>query len=741
MAIEAVHRLATENSPQIRYILENVVFLLVPSLNPDGQILVTDWYNKTVGTTNEGAPLPWLYQRYAGHDNNRDAYMFTQKETRLAGKILYRDWLPEIWLDVHQLGMSGPRIFVMPAMDPINPNVDTLIYRTAGLLGFAQAAALERAGKPGIIYGDTYTYWWEGAMAWAGWWHNMVGMLIEVASARLATTIEQERVEPDRQPAAASQEQSGRGIQQDDGRTLAPPSDVQSRISYPKPWLGGLWSLRDIVDYELLATFGLLETGAGLRAQLLEGLYRVGKRQIELGSKGDPFAVVIPEAQGDPPTVLKLLQTLAYGGVEVHRARQSFEADGTRYPAGTFVLLMAQPFRAYVKDMLEPQVYPKILPAPGMPPRPPYDIAGWSLGMQMGVEAIFVKKPFQADLEKMDSFPTPAGRITGQGPVFVLGHETDNSLIAVNRLLKARQEVSWLMNPVTVQGRSFGPGAVVVQGGAGLRALIAEITTTLGIDAVACDQPAGRSIPIRAPRTALYQPWGGNTDEGWTRWLLEQYEFPFTTIHPEDVRRGDLAMNYDAIILPDISLTLLTSGLTAKNVPEEYRGGIEAAGVEALRTFIEVGGSLIALGQSSALAIEKFAAPYRDSVRSLKREDFFCPGSVLRVLVDNTHPIGYGMKEDAAACFVNSLALEPVPSFTKMRPTVVVRYPGSDILKSGWLHGESYLANKVAVAEVRLGKGRMVLLPLRVQHRAQTHGTFKLLFNSVLTSSPGINPE
>jgi hypothetical protein len=661
--------------------------------------------------------------------------MFTQKETRLLGKVLYQDWLPAVWLDEHQMGSTGPRIFVMPAMDPINPNVDPVIYRNAGLLGFAQAAALERAGKEGIIYNEMYTYWWEGAMAWCGWWHNMVGMLTEVASARVATTVEQQKADPSRPRPAPAPEEQRRAFAQDEGGILPAPYDVQFRAAYPKPWLGGRWSLRDIVDYELIATFALLDTAAGLREQLLESLYTAGRRQVELGKKGDPFAIAIPREQADRPTVVKLLQTLATGGVEIHQAKQSFTADGKPYPSGTYVILLSQPFRAYAKDMLEPQVYPKIAPAAGVPPRPPYDVAGWSLGMQMGVDTVFIKKAFEADLQKLDAIELPPGQLSGKGSVYLIGHESNNSLVAVNRLLRAGCEVSWLAEKITVNGKDYAPGAIAVRGGKDLAAQIAGLTRSLGIDAAACDLPAVRSLRIRAPRTALYQPWGGNMDEGWTRWLLEQNEFFYTTVHPEDLRKGDLLRRFDAVVFPDMSADQIFKGMTAKNMPEEYKGGIEDSGLQALRLFVEGGGTIIAMGQSNTLLMDKFAVPYKDSLRGLKREDFFCPGSVLRVQVDSTHPIAYGMMPEANAYFSNSMALEPVPGFSSMQASVIVRYPNSDILKSGWLQGESNLYHKVGAAEVKLGKGRMIMLPLRVQHRAQPYGTFKLLFNSILTSA------
>ncbi len=737
MTLEAVHRLATENSPEIQTILDNVIFLLVPSLNPDGQIMVTDWYNKNLGTPYENSPMPWLYHTYVGHDNNRDAYMFTQKETRLIGGILYQDWLPEVWLDMHQMGGNGARIFVMPAMDPINPNVDPLVYRNTGLLGFAQAAALERAGKEGILYGEQYTYWWEGAMAWTGWWHNMLGLLTEVASTQLATSVEQARATPGQPPQAAGGGRGGGGRGGAAAGGMSPaPNDVQFRSNYPRPWLGGRWTLRDIVDYDRIATFGLLQTSANLRVQLLEGLYSIGKRQIEMGKKGDPYAIVIPREQADRPTVVKLLQTLALGGVEVHQAQAAFSADGASYPAGTYVILLAQPFRAYAKDMLEAQVYPKISPAPGQPPRPPYDVAGWSLGMQMGVDTPFVRRPFEADLKKLETIDLPGGTVSGQGSAYLLSHAPNNSLVAVNRLLKGGYEISWLTEPAGIGGKTYAAGTIVVRGGKDLAGTMTGLVRTLGIDAVAADVPANvAAMRIRSPRTALYQPWGGNMDEGWTRWLLEQNEFPFATVHPEDLRNGGLTGKYDAILFPDMSPQQIINGQGGRNVMEQYQGGIAESGLKSLRSFVEGGGSVITIGRSSSLLLDNFAAPYRDGLQGIRREEFFCPGSVLRVLVDTTHPLGYGMNEDSNSYFANSMVLEPADSFSTMKASIVVRYPNENILQSGWLQGESYLYNKVGVAEVKLGKGRMVLMPLKVQQRAQPYATFKLLFNAILTSA------
>ncbi len=736
MSIDAVHRLATEESEEIRTILDNVVLLLVPSLNPDGQIMVTDWYNKTLGTPHEGAPMPWLYHRYVGHDNNRDAYMFTQKESRIIGKIIFQDWLPEVWLDMHQMGSSRARIFVMPADDPINPNVDPLIYRNTGLLGFAQAAALEKAGKEGIIHSNQYTYWWQGAMAWAGWWHNMIGMLTEVASVRTATSIEQEIADPNAPDAdedsVEARRVGGRGSSA--GRPLSPPRDVQFRAQYPRPWLGGKWTLRDIVDYDFIAAFGLLDAAARLRTKLLEDLYTVGKRQIEMGRRGDPFAIIIPSGQADHPTVITFLQTLAFGGVEIHQARQAFSAGDRKYPAGSFVILMAQPFRPYAKDLLEAQDYPKISVAPDVAPQPPYDAAGWSLGMQMGVETVFVAKPFEADLIEVDPIPLPAGTVTGKGETYILSHEPNNCLVAVNRLLDKGFDVSWLKEKVEIQGRTFAPGAIVARG-AELSGIMQELAEDLGINAIAAAPPSVGTLSIRPPKTALYQPWGGNMDEGWTRWVLEQNEFPFTTVHPEDLRTADGAGAFDCIILPDMRTGQFLLGLSGPSIPEEYQGGIGDAGVEGLREFVQKGGTLIAMGRSGTLLMDRLDAPLKNSVQGLGRDSFFCPGSILRVSVDTTHPLAYGMKPESHIYFSNSMVLEPVPSFTEMSTSFVVLFPQREILKSGWLQGESHISGKAAAAEVRFGEGRMIFLPFKSLNRAQAYGTFKLLFNAILTSA------
>src|SRR5579871_2380815 len=396
MSLELVHRLATEDSPTVKKILDNVIFVLVPSLNPDGQILVTDWFNKNQGTPYQNSPIPYLYHPYVGHDNNRDMYMFTQKESQYTAQLIWHDWFPTVWLDEHQMGSNAARIFVMPATDPINPNVHPLIYRWNGILGQSQAAALEAAGKEGIIYNSTYTNFWEGAMAWSGWFHNEIGLLTEVASVNVAAPIDQNRARPGQSPPPAQGRGDGRG-QNFAGGPLPPPTDITPRTEYPRPWMGGHWTLRDIIDYELVATMALLDTVADRREAINRQIYEVNKATIDQVKNADVKAIVVPiEKQQDPREAAHLVDRLHVGGIDVYRADDPFEADGKKYGAGTFVIPMTQVFARYAKDMLEKQTYPEVRRGPNAPPEPPYDVTAWSLGMLLGVDVDFSKEAVPA---------------------------------------------------------------------------------------------------------------------------------------------------------------------------------------------------------------------------------------------------------------------------------------------------------------------------------------------------------
>jgi Zinc carboxypeptidase len=752
MVVELVHRLATDNSPQVKKILDNVIFVLVPCLNPDGQIMVTDWFNKNLGTPYETSQIPYLYHPYVGHDNNRDMYMFTQKESQLTAQLLWHDWFPSVWLDEHQMGSNGARIFVMPATDPINSNVHPLIYRWNGILGQSQAAALEAAGKEGIIYNSTYTNFWEGAMAWSGWWHNEIGLLTEVASARVAAPIDQQRAggsadgarggRGGRGAAAAegAQPAAGRGGGRGDaGGVLPPPTDINPRTEYPRPWMGGHWTLRDIVDYELIATMGLLDTVADRREALQQQIYEVNRLTVETGFKGEPSAILIPlDAQQDPHEVVHLVEKLQQGGVEVSRADAPFESDGHQFPAGTFVVPMQQVFARYAKDMLEKQTYPEVRRSPTSPPEPPYDVTAWSLGMLLGVRHEFVNHALgSVKMTKLDGAPRLDGRVAGSpstrlgagGASYVFDYRGADAARAINRLLKDGAKIA-------IKGDQ---GWVLSAPRKALDAVAAD----LGIEFKTADAPVpAGAIALKAPRIGMYSPWtGGNMDEGWTRWVLEQYDFAETTLHNADVRAGRLRDKYDVIILPDQAPRSIIDGAGGQNIRPEYRNGIGEEGVTALKTFVAQGGTLVTLGQASDLAIDRLGVPLRDLKAGLTRDQHFAPGTILNIEVDTANPIGYGMARSTTGFYNNSPFFSLLEGFSSQKLNVIARYPNADVVASGWLKGEELMSGRAAVVSVDMNPGRIVLFGLRPQHRAQTHATFPMLFNALYLSAAEAAPK
>ncbi|MCK5652888.1 MAG: hypothetical protein KAJ42_15980 [Gemmatimonadetes bacterium] len=809
MALELVHHLATDNSPTTRHILDNTILLLVPSLNPDGQAMVVDWYDKYVGTEFEGGGMPWLYHPYVGHDNNRDMYMYTQEETRLIGEILWKEWFPSAWLDEHQMGSSGARIFVMPATDPINVNVHPLIYRWNGIFGQAQGAALEAAGKVGIVYDQSYTNFWPGAMAWTGWWHNQVGMLTELASVRIATPTVQKMAKLGEVPEGAQQGRGRRSFTP--GEPVAAPRDVQPRTNYPRPWLGGRWTLRDIVEYEYIISMAFLETAADTRHQFNRHIYEVNRSTIQAflegaplgepndtvggygplpshiaaehtltgrvmpgaeGAAGTPYAVVFDPEAGDAITRAKLLNLMERAGVIVEQAGSSFEAGGTRYPSGTYVIRLAQVYGRYAKEMLESQVYPEVRLAPELPPRPPYDVTGWSLGMQMGVGVDFVDRPFDAALRVVDGVPLPEGGVSGSGSVFLISPEFNDAFTAVNRLWDegaSVRRVARLLTPGS-GGASWAPGTWVLEGvprdrmDAVARELGLEVTAVAGV-------PGLRLEDTPKPRIAIYQGWSSNMDEGWTRWVLDAFEFEYTVLHPQDIRAaaaaagagesGDfrigseyraqwpphvaelapgrvedrsLSDRFDVILFTHEGANSIVEGRSASTTPEVYHGGIGEAGVAALEDFVAKGGSVVTLGSSTDLAIRYWDLPVKNMSEGLSQDEFLVPGSVVNVLSEVQHPLAWGMAAETHGYFSRSPFFSVGASTPEMKLSVALRYPHQDIRASGWLRGEEHLAGRAAAVQADVGPngGKLVLLGLRPQHRAQTHATFKLLFNALV---------
>ncbi len=701
-----------------------MIVLLVPSHNPDGNILVTDWYRKNLGTKFDGARMPWLYHHYAGHDNNRDWFMFNLSETRAVTQVLYHDWIPQIHIDEHQMGSTGARLFVPPFMDPPVPTVHPLLWRGVALCGTNMAYDLQKNGFSGVVYGRSYTGWWIGACDDTSWLHNCIGLLSEMASVETASPIYID-------PSEVSE------------------SYLQKSMQFPDPWPGGWWRLRDLVDYELTLSMSLVETAWLHKQDLLYNFYKMNKDALDIRKEDQPFAFVIPSIQRDYPTAIRFLNVLKFGGVEIHQAKEQFIADGKLFPAGSFVVLMSQPYRPYAQAILEKQVYPDLRQYPGGPPVPPYDNAGWTLPLQMGVTCEQIDKPFKADsLNKLDTIPFPNPEpVPAEDKYLVLDAQNNASYTVVFGLMQYNPTILRSQEGIKGDGFQACTGSFIIENTPQVQKELPALLEEWHLQAHSLNDISGiPTAPLKRHRVGLYQSWKANMDEGWTRYVLDDLEIPFTTLHNKDFKgtkkqKVDLRSQFDVIVFADESPEIIKTGKPSPNSrygrgsipgPDEYEGGIDKEGVEALKDFVAKGGILVTLNSACELVFNEFQPPVSNALANVNRTQFFCPTSLLKIKVDNQSPIGYGMPQEAAAMFSRSLAFSTrVPSGDWDR-TVVARYPEKDVLLSGWLLGENAIARRAAVVDTKYQKGHIVLIGFRCQHRAQSHGTYKFLLNALL---------
>ncbi len=722
MAMELLYELATAEDKRTMEILNNDIILLVPSANPDGINKIIDWYERSLGKPWEGQGMPWLYQKYCGHDDNRDWFMISQKETEILTDVLYHEWYPSIIYDIHQMGNSGCRFFVPPFFDPVNPNVDPLIHESLKIIGGHMATELKANGKEGVITNAIYDNWWHGGNRTTPYRHNIVGLLSEAASPRIASPIFQRKSELG-------------------GHSRGLPK-YRPQVNFTDPWEGGWWRLRDVVEYEKIACYALFTVAARYRDMFNRNYMALGEKAIRLGLEEPPFAFLVPHSQRDLPTAVRMLQILHKGGVQISIARESFTADEVRYPSGTYIIYCAQPYRNHIRDLLEPQDYPDRETYPGGPPEAPYDVAGWTLSYQMGVNVVPVKRPFETDSVMLDKVEDPSGAILGRsGNRYLSKNQSTNDFIMLNRALEQNMRVSTLLQSFETIEAVYPKGSLIYFPDPGQEANVERMALELGIniERVSTTSKLSFSSPIQKPRLGLYQPWTASMDEGWTRFVLEQFEFDYRSIHNAQIRAGNLKDRLDVLILPDLGSSTIINGRAPSTTAPEYVGGIGEEGIANLQEFVAEGGRLLCLDSSSMFAISYFDLPVKNGLSGLNRQKFYCPGSILRINLDNTHPIAYGMNHHTAAYFAHSYAFEieskKHDQFAETpaagNPKMVAKYDKTITLMSGFLHGGDNLHDKGSIVTVPYGKGEIVLYGFRVQHRAQPHGTFRLLFNGV----------
>jgi len=678
MSMQLAYELATAQDADTREILQNTILLLIPSPNPDGVDIVASWYRKTFGTPFEGKEPPELYHHYAGHDDNRDWFMLNLKETQLLTRLLWHDWFPQIVYDVHQQGSNGSRFFIPPFYDPANPNISPLLLRQVGLIGHKVAADLQAAGFKGVLTNALYDTWWHGGFRTAPYFHNSIGILSEAASAHLMT--------PSTVTAEELKRSSTRGMR----------SASEATTNFPDPWAGGMWHPGDIMKMELIASRAVLSMAAKFRANYLTNFYELGRKSIEQPVKPDqPIAYLIPAGQARDEAVAKLIGSLINQGVEVYRldhelhmtfgpqllqrmnpaneklgSYRTIIAQTTamqEVPTGSYIVFLAQPQRTNVLALFEPQIYPNRLTPQGEAERP-YDVAGWTLPLQMGVDA----------------------------PAVTAIRETDNE-----------RRLTRLTDPN-------------------------QVRNDLALSIAKGDESPIKN-PVRQPvRVGIYKPSLGNMDEGWTRYIFDTFNVPYTSARDADIRQGGLRAKFDVLLFPSQRSSEIVSGNAAGSLPDEYTGGITEAGVKNLKEFVANGGTLVCFDAACELAIKQFNLPLRNVLDGVRSSEFYCPGSIVALDVDNKTPFAFNLPTKLPAYFINSSAFAATGDGVR----VIARYAKENVLLSGWLLGEDKLRGQIALAETTVGKGRVFVVAFRPQHRGQAWATLPLICNVLSNAAP-----
>ena len=652
MSMNLAFELATADDEDTREILQNTILLLIPSSNPDGIDIVANWYRKTLGTKSEGSAPPELYHHYAGHDNNRDWFMLNLKETQNITRLYWQEWFPQIVYDVHQMGQTGARFVIPPFFDPPNPRIAPSILREVGLIGYKMAADLQAANIAGVATNTTFDTWWHGGFRSAPYYHNSIGILSEAASADLMSpvTITKEQLQRSR---------GARGLS----------SPLETATNHPQAWEGGLWRPADIARIEMIASRALLEMAAKFRPRYLRSFYELGKANLER-KFSEPQAFVITAGQPNAETISRFLEILMWQGIEVYQMTEegyfAMESDKRNLfhemPLGSFLIFTNQPQKNNILSLFEKQVYPNRLNANGEA-EVPYDVAGWTLPLQMGIEYDAVW-----NTRDLENYRKTLRRV-----------ENINQARAVMNLDPTDEPFAKIPNPLKTN-----------------------------------------------PRIGLYKPFTSSMDEGWTRFVFDTFQIPYSSVSNRDFRNGNL--DYDVIILPSDSENAIVNGLNPNRYPEEFAGGIGEQGVENLKKFVESGGKLICFDSSCELVIKRFDLPIKNVLKGLKRNEFYNPGSIVRLEVDRSSPLARGVKKETPAYFINSSAFE-VSDETKVK--TIARYAAKNALISGWMLGEKFLNGKAALAQTSYGKGEIVLFAFRPQHRGQTFATFPFVFNAL----------
>jgi len=775
--IEIAYQLCSRNDDETKYILDNVIVLIVHA-NPDGQELVSNWYMRNSDSSKRTtAYLPRLYEKYAGHDNNRDFYMMNLKETQNMGRQLYVEWIPQIMYNHHQTGPQGTVVAGPPFRDPFNYVFDPLVMTSLDAVGAAMINRLIQENKPGYTQraGSPYSTWYNGGLRTTTYFHNMIGLLTEIIGSPTPSEIP---VVPNR---------------------LIPSS------ANPFPITPRKWYFKNSIDYSVSLNYAVLMYAARHRDELLYNIYRMGKNSIEKGNKDnwslypsktsliqeyfqkdqpqrpreenttpeswgrniasiskkyfdtvfsnpthkDARAYIIPSNQPDFATATRFVNALIRTGIEIQTSTAAFNYNGKSYPAGSYIVQCNQAFRPHILDMFEPQDHPNDFQYPGGPPVPPYDAAGWTLAFQMGIEFDRITDNISGPFKKINigEVQPLKGTLTinNEKGGYLINAANNHAFALVNTLLKKDIKVF----RTTDANNGFAKGSFYVPITSAATAIIKEQAIPIGADVQSIDKKPAAMIAIQPSRIALWDTYGGSMSSGWMRWIFEQFKFDYNVIYAQEIDKGDLKNKYDVILFVEGAMPSLNTnarrpaGPKPEDTPDEFKKTIGSLSVEtsipALKKFMEDGGTVLTIGSSTNLAYHlklpvtnALVEKVNGNQRNLPNEKFYIPGSVMQITLDPSQSNTWGMKSSADVYFDDSPVFNITPEAqTKGVIKPIAWFASDKTLRSGWAWGQSYLKNGIAAFDAQIGKGKLIAYGPEITFRAQTHGTFKLVFNQL----------
>jgi hypothetical protein len=726
------YKLITTDDPLVKSYLDDVVYMIVPNHNPDGMDFVVENYKKYKGTPYEGASLPRVYHKYVGHDNNRDFVSLTQEDTKAISRIFSLDWFPQVAVEKHQMGSNGIRYFVPPSHDPIAENVDAELWAWMGVFGTNMLRDLTNDGLAGVGQKMIFDDYWPGGTSTSNW-KNVIGMLTEAASVKEATPI---YIEP------GELEASGKGL-----------AEYEKSISFPLPWPGGWWRLSDIVKLEIGSTISIIKTASLFKDDILKFRNDICRREVEQGRTQPPYYYVIPKEQADQSELISLAALMNEHGVNAFTLSKNYTLDGINLKEGDIVYPLAQPFRAFIKEVMEKQKYPVRHYSTGGEMIRPYDITSWSLPLHRGLLSHEIKTrdlAFEDLMKPLTGTYYPLQETYKLPAVFPV--TSNGSFKAAFIALQNGLKVGRLGQETKINGKVYGKGSFVIQGSdeALFKSIVKESLTEPG----SAEQPGKLALEdVSMPRIALVETWFSDTDAGWTRFLFDTYKLPYKVIRPEEFEKTDFAKDFDIIIFPSTNKALLMNGKPGtetrsamSNYHPDYQKGMGKKGLEKLLLFINQGGKIISWGQSTDLFTgmleitegeqkEEFVLPFTNVAEQAQKDGLVIPGSWVRMTVKQDHPLTYGMPAETGIFFRGQpLFSTSVPRFDMDRRVIGV-FPDDDLIISGFGEKEEKISDKAAMIWLKKGKGQMVLYAFNPQFRASTPATYKLLFNALFLPS------